>query len=69
MKTSENITNLTKALFAFHGKVSKRKEELQTTLILKRTTQTSSSISLTLINPILQDCGIFVTQHPHDDMY
>jgi hypothetical protein len=26
MKTSENITNLTKALFAFHGKVSSVKK-------------------------------------------
>lgn len=66
MKTSENITNLTKALFAFQGKVSSVKKSA-TNPHFKSTYADLTSI-LDTINPILQECGLLVTQHPNEDV-
>ncbi len=66
MKTSENITNLTKALFAFHGKVSSVKKSANNPHFKKNYADLTAILDV--INPILQECGIFVTQHPHEDV-
>jgi hypothetical protein len=66
MKTSENITNLTKALFAFHGKVSSVKKTANNPHFKSNYADLSSILDT--INPILQECGILVTQHPHEDV-
>ena len=66
MKTSENITNLTKALFAFQGKVSSVKKTAKNPHFKSNYADLSSILDT--INPILQECGLLVTQHPHDDV-
>jgi len=66
MKTSENITNLTKALFAFQGKVSSVKKTAKNPHFKSNYADLSSILDV--INPILQECGLLVTQHPHDDV-
>ena len=66
MKTSENITNLTKALFAFQGKVSSVKKTAKNPHFKSNYADLSSILEV--INPILQECGLLVTQHPHDDV-
>jgi hypothetical protein len=66
MKTSENITNLTKALFAFQGKVSSVKKSANNPHFKKNYADLTAILDV--INPILQECGILVTQHPHDDV-
>jgi hypothetical protein len=66
MKTSENITNLTKALFAFQGKVTSVKKSANNPHFKKNYADLTAILDV--INPILQDCGIFVTQHPHEDV-
>jgi hypothetical protein len=66
MKTSENITNLTKALFAFQGKVSSVKKSAKNPHF--KSTYADLTSILDTINPILQECGLLVTQHPNDDV-
>ena len=66
MKTSENITNLTKALFAFQGKVTSVKKSAKNPHFKSNYADLSSILDV--INPILQECGLLVTQHPHDDV-
>ena len=66
MKTSENITNLTKALFAFQGKVSSVKKTAKNPHFKSNYADLSSILEV--ITPALQECGLFVTQHPHDDV-
>ena len=66
MKTSENITNLTKALFAFQGKVSSVKKSAKNPHF--KSTYADLTSILDTINPILQECGLLVTQHPNEDV-
>ena len=66
MKTSEKITNLTKALFEFQGKVTSVKKSANN-LHFKKNYADLTAI-LEVITPALQECGLFVTQHPHDDV-
>jgi hypothetical protein len=66
MKTSEKITNLTKALFEFQGKVTSVKKNAKNDHFKNKYADLTSIIET--INPILQDCGILVTQHPNEDV-
>ena len=66
MKTSENITNLTKALFQFQGKVSKVKKSAENGHFKSKYADLTSILDT--INPILQECGLLVTQHPNEDV-
>jgi hypothetical protein len=66
MKTSEKITNLTKALFEFQGKVTSVKKSAKNPHFKSNYADLSSILDV--INPALQECGLFVTQHPHDDV-
>ena len=65
MKTSEKITNLTKAMFEFQTKVSSVKKSANNPHFKKNYADLTSILET--INPILQECGLLVTQHPHDD--
>jgi hypothetical protein len=66
MKVSENITNLTKALFQFQGKVSSVKKSAKNPHF--KSTYADLTSILDTINPILQECGLLVTQHPNEDV-
>jgi hypothetical protein len=66
MKTSEKITNLTKALFEFQGKVTSVKKNAKNDHFKNKYAELTSIIET--INPILQECGILVTQHPNEDV-
>jgi hypothetical protein len=66
MKTSEKITNLTKALFEFQGKVTSVKKSANNPHFKKNYADLTAILDV--INPALQECGLFVTQHPHDDV-
>lgn len=66
MKTSEKITNLTKALFEFQGKVTSVKKSAKNPHF--KSSYADLTSILETINPILQECGLLVTQHPHDDV-
>jgi hypothetical protein len=66
MKTSDNITNLTKALFQFQGKVSSVKKSAKNPHF--KSTYADLTSILDTINPILQECGLLVTQHPNEDV-
>jgi hypothetical protein len=66
MKTSEKIINLTKALFEFQGKVTSVKKSAKNPHFKSNYADLSSILDV--INPALQECGLFVTQHPHDDV-
>ena len=66
MKTSEKITNLTKALFEFQGKVTSVKKSANNPHF--KSSYADLTAILEVINPILQDCGLVVTQHPHGDV-
>ena len=66
MKTSEKITNLTKALFEFQGKVTSVKKSAKNPHFKSNYADLSSILEV--ITPALQECGLFVTQHPHDDV-
>ena len=66
MKTSEKITNLTKALFEFQGKVTSVKKSANNPHFKK--SYADLTAILEVINPILQECGLVVTQHPHGDV-
>ena len=66
MKTSEKINNLTKALFEFQGKVTSVKKSAKNPHFKSNYADLSSILDV--INPILQECGLFVTQHPHEDV-
>lgn len=65
MKTSEKITNLTKAMFAFQSKVGAVKKSANNPHFKKNYADLSAILEV--INPILIECGLFVTQHPNDD--
>jgi hypothetical protein len=65
MKTSEKITNLTKAMFAFQSKVGAVKKSANNPHFKKNYADLSAILEV--INPILIECGLFVTQHPEDD--
>lgn len=65
MITSEKITNLTKAMFSFQTKVSSVKKTANNPHF--KSTYADLTSILETINPILQECGLLVTQHPHDD--
>ena len=65
MKTSDNITNLTKALFQFQGKVSSVKKSAENGHFKSKYADLTSILDT--INPILQECGLLVTQHPNED--
>ena len=66
MKTSEKITTLTKALFDFQGKVTSVKKTAKNDFFKNNYADISSILET--INPIMQECGLFVTQHPHEDV-
>jgi hypothetical protein len=66
MKTSEKITTLTKAMFEFQGKVTSVKKNAMNGQFKKNYADLSSILET--IYPILQECGLFVTQHPHEDV-
>ena len=66
MKTSEKITTLTKALFHFQGKVTSVKKTATNGQFKKNYADISSILET--INPIMQECGLLVTQHPHEDV-
>lgn len=66
MKTSEKITNLTKAMFEFQAKVTSVKKSAKNPHFKSNYADLSSILDV--INPALQECGLFVTQHPHDDV-
>jgi hypothetical protein len=66
MKTSEKITTLTKALFEFQGKVTSVKKSATNPHFKKNYADISAILEV--INPIMQQCGLFVTQHPHEDV-
>jgi len=66
MKTSEKITNLTKALFEFQGKVTSVKKSAKNPHFKSNYADLSSILEV--ITPALQECGLFITQHPHDDV-
>jgi hypothetical protein len=66
MKTSEKITNLTKALFEFQGKVTSVKKNAKNEHFKNKYADLISIIET--INPILQESGLLVTQHPHEDV-
>lgn len=65
MITSEKITNLTKAMFSFQTKVSSVKKTANNPHF--KSTYADLTSILETINPILQECGLLVTQHPHAD--
>lgn len=66
MKTSENTSNLVKALYEFQGKVNAVKKTAQNDHFKSNYADLSSI--LTTINPVMQELGLLVTQHPHDDV-
>ena len=66
MRTSEKITNLTKALFEFQGKVTSVKKNAKNDHFKNKYADLTSIIET--INPILQECGLLVTQHPNEDV-
>lgn len=66
MKTSNETKNLVKALFEFQGKVNAVKKTAKNDHFHSKYADLTS-ILLT-INPVLQDLGLLVTQHPHDDV-
>lgn len=66
MKTSDKITTLTKALFEFQGKVTSVKKSATNPHFRKNYADLSAILEV--INPIMQQCGLFVTQHPHEDV-
>ena len=66
MKTSEKLTNLTKALFEFQGKVTSVKKNAKNDHFKNKYADLTSIIET--INPILQECGLLVTQHPNEDV-
>jgi len=66
MRTSDKITNLTKALFDFQGKVNAVKKTAKNDHFHSRYADLSS-ILLT-INPVCQELGLLITQHPHDEV-
>jgi hypothetical protein len=65
MKTSEKITNLTKALFEFQGKVTSVKKNAKNDHFKNKYADLSAILEV--INPIMIECGILVTQHPNED--
>ena len=66
MKTSDKLTNLTKALFEFQGKVTSVKKNAKNDHFKNKYADLISIIET--INPILQESGLLVTQHPHEDV-
>ena len=66
MKTSEKITTLTKAMYEFQGKVTSVKKSATNPHFKKNYADISAILEV--INPIMQQCGLFVTQHPHEDV-
>jgi len=66
MKTSEKITTLTQALIEFQGKVTSVKKSATNPHFKKNYADLSAILEV--INPIMQQCGLFVTQHPHEDV-
>lgn len=65
MITSEKITNLTKAMFSFQTKVSSVKKTAKNPHF--KSSYADLTSILETINPILQECGLLVTQHPNED--
>lgn len=65
MKTSDKITNLTKAMFCFQTKVTTVKKTAKNPHF--KSTYADLTSILETINPILHECGLLVTQHPNDD--
>jgi hypothetical protein len=65
MKTSEKITNLTKAMFCFQTKVSAVKKSAVNGHFKKNYADLSAILEV--INPIMIECGLLVTQHPNED--
>jgi hypothetical protein len=66
MITSEKITTLTKAMYEFQGKVTTVKKSVKNDFFKKNYADLSAILEA--INPIMQECGLFVTQHPHEDV-
>jgi hypothetical protein len=65
MKTSEKITNLTKAMFCFQTKVSAVKKSANNSHFKSKYADLSAILEV--INPIMIECGLLVTQHPNED--
>jgi len=66
MKTSDKINNLTKALFDFQGKVNAVKKTAKNGQFQSLYADLSSI--LITINPVCQELGLLITQHPHDEV-
>jgi hypothetical protein len=65
MKTSGKITNLTKAMFCFQTKVSAVKKSANNPHFKSKYADLSAILEV--INPIMIECGLLVTQHPNED--
>jgi hypothetical protein len=66
MKTSNETKNLVKALFDFQGKVNAVKKTAKNDHFQSKYADLNSI--LTTINPVCQELGLLITQHPHDDV-
>jgi len=66
MKTSNETNNLVKALFEFQGKVNAVRKTAKNDHFHSSYADLSSI--LTTINPVCQELGLLITQHPHDDV-
>jgi hypothetical protein len=66
MKTSNETSNLVKALFDFQGKVNAVKKTAKNDHFNSAYADLSSI--LTTINPVCQELGLLITQHPHDEV-
>ncbi len=64
MKTSEKITNLTKALHTFQSEVNKIKKDAKNPHF--KSSYASLSNILDAVTPVLNSCGLIMTAHPDD---
>lgn len=64
MKTSEKITNLTKALHMFQSEVNKIKKDAKNPHF--KSSYASLSNILDAVTPVLNTCGLLMTSHPDD---
>ena len=66
MNTSNETTNLWKAMYAFHSKVNAVKKTAKNDHF--HSTYADLNSILTTINPVLQELGMIVTQHPQGEV-
>lgn len=65
MKTSNETKNLMKAMFAFQGKVNAVKKTAQNDHFKSNYADLTSILNT--INPVCQELGLLITQHPDGD--